>query len=256
MSNLTILEKLRWITSTERDRTEAFYPSLVKRLTHSDEDFQKMFATDHKEINEDGFLNEVFPLYDQQIASRENYIFTKSQLKEKYLARMQDGRKYFLFGFYEKSSSKLIGGYFYSMPTDTISMAMRFFDRDTNKNTKTQVTIDFWAEWVFYDFIKNQGHLKYSHGLDHYPNIDRAGLPLFKLKVGALPYKTETSEEISYDPLSADFQKQIVYFSDVKSNDQMAIMNCVYKIEQPGGVMEELEKVTEWAGLAFKKEKI
>lgn len=254
MDSVQIIEKLRWISSTKKDRKDAFYPSLVKRLIHTDSEFQQQFSTGHKEITEDIFIQEVLPLYDQEIASRENYIFTKDRLREKYLGRMRDGRKYYLFGFYDKNSSKLIGGYFYSMQDEMISLAMRVFDRDVNKNTKHQVTVDFWAEWVFYDFVKSEGHEAYSLGVDHYPNIDRAGLPLYKLKVGSLPYKTPSSETMNYNPTS--FEKTLVYFSHELPNGQMTEMNCIYKIDQPGGVVDELAKITEWAGLAFNKTKL
>jgi len=253
MHSLLISEKLRWITSTERNRSEAFYPSLARRLIHSDQNFQDLFTSDHMQINEDIFLKDILPLYEKEIASRENYIFEKDLLKEKYLTRMREGRKYFLFGFYDKSDSNLIGGYFYSIPTDTISLAMRFFDRSVNKDTKSQVTIDFWAEWIFYDFVKSQGHKKYSLGVDHYPNIDRAGLPLYKLKVGSLPYET-SSEQINIDVKSLSYQKQLVFFSNPNSNGQMSTMNCISRTQQPGGIVDELEKVTDWAGILFNKE--
>lgn len=256
MRTQSVIEKLRWITSVEHDRSEAFYPSLVRRLEHTDQEFCDQFSTDHKEITVNDFLNEILPLYDQEIASRENYIFTKDQLRQKYLKRMTDGRRYFLLGFYDSNSKRLVGGYLYSIQNDLISLAIRVFDRDVNKNTKHQVTIDFWAEWVFYDFVKSQGHKRYSLGVDHYPNIDRAGLPLYKLKVGSLPFRTETSEEVPLDLETIQFDKQLVFFSGENPSGQMTKMNCMYKFEQPGGVIDELEKITEWAGIVFDKTKI
>lgn len=254
MQILSTPDKIRWITSTAAPREDAFYPSLVKRLQNSDDEFLSKFKIKHFPVDEPIFLDTIFPLYEKEIVNRENYIFQRDELKQKYLARMKDGRNYSFYGFY--SGNTLIGGFLYSIPENIISVGMRFFDRSVNKDSKSQVTLDFWAEWMFYDFIKNQGHKAYSLGIDHYPNIDRAGLPLYKLKVGSLPFKSQISKELAIDRETLVCTNHIIYFDDEQKNGQFKKIHCLYKQFDQGGILEELEKVSAWAGLIFIKDQI
>ena len=251
-----IPNSVRWITSTLLPKNEAFYPSLSRRIEHSDQHFIDNFYIQLSEVDEKVFLEKIFPLYEKEIVIRENYIFEPAELKNKYLGRIRDGRKYFLYGFYQKDTENLVGGFLYSIPHEIISVAMRFFDRSINKNTKTQATLDFWGEWKFYDFVKNEGHNAYSLGIDHYPNIDRAGLPLYKLKVGSLPCVNIKSESITIHPDLKKITDHLIFFTDEDKSGHYRKLNCLYKNYIQGGVLDELEKVTMWAGLEFYKEEI
>jgi len=251
-----IPNSVRWITSTLLPKNEAFYPSLSKRLINSDEHFTQNFETRHSNVDEKVFLEQIFPLYEKEIVERQNYIFEHDELKNKYLERIREGRKYFLYGFYEKNTEHLVGGFLYSIPNEIISVAMRFFDRSINKDTKTQATLDYWGEWSFYDFVKNEGHASYSLGVDHYPNIDRAGLPLYKLKVGSLPCKHIKSESITIYSGLEKIADHMIFFTCEDNKGHYKKLNCLYKSYVQGGVLEELEKVTQWAGLEFYKEEI
>lgn len=259
MNNHQIHTKLKWVEYLNRDFSNSFYPSLVKKIEKSDDFFKENFSV--KTVAIESFdmpeVNEFFELYNSQIASRSNYLYKKDEQKNILKGNLDEGILYFLFGLYY-NYGKFAGGLIFSKRGTKFSSALRVFDNEARQNFKSQTTLDFWCEKNFFEYAKSEKIEYITHGTDNYPNVGRIGLPLFKLKLGAKPKLSSKEHEIKElsDEELLKPGPSILFFENIDDNNFFTTCQLFYdEATVDKSVLGELEKVLEWTGIGLQTHK-
>lgn len=259
MKTFSIHKKVVWYVATTSSWEATFYPSLVKKIRKSDEFFNSIFEWKILPLSKVVIEDVFFPLYEKEIENRSNYMYERDQQKKNMYEKLAGTIKYFLFGFYLKDSGKFAGGLLYSEKSaNKISVSLRTFDRTLRLQYSSVTSLDYWAEKIFFEEMKEKNTAIISHGTDNYPNIGRVGLPLFKLKVGGKA-KISTKEHETEQLLEVDLlksEKPVMFFDTPDKENFFTKAHLFYKEDNIDiSVLGELIKVLEWANIPLELHK-
>jgi hypothetical protein len=250
MSKIKIYKKVNWKTDLTKTWQEVYYPSLVPNIIKSDSYFYQHFEIKIINVTEEVLHSLIFPVYTTEIVQRENYIFDGSEQKQKILYNLYSDIPYQLLAVFKRDDNEFVGGCLFSIREEFISVAIRAFKRDITKRYKSKTTLDYWVDTKLYDHCKNIRTVL-SHGSDSYPIVQRLGLPLFKLKVGAKPAVSYNQEYQLFTPEELHSNLPLMYFSNPKKGIyQEANIICN---DNNDSVINSLVPVLEWAKIKLVK---
>lgn len=246
--------KVNWEQKVSSRWEDFFYPSLVKKLRKSDEYFNENFTFSISPVKSINDVETFLALYDKEIASRGNYVFKKNQQKETLNNKISEGKKYLLASIHKKNSGKFSGGILFHILDNKLFFYLRVFDKEIRSSFRSVTTIDFWAEKKMFEYASSQNLKFISHGTDSYPNKGRAGLVLFKLKLGGKPKVSKKEHEIlnlTEDDIKA-FNTPTFFWDNPDENNFFKNAHLFMKEKEVDeSVLAELVKVLQWTGIEF-----
>lgn len=251
--------KASWDQNLDKGWEETFYPSLVKKIRKSNDYFENLFNFKVSPIVDINEASEFFDLYDKEIASRKNYLFKQNEKREMLSGKISGGKKYFQAILRKKDTNEYAGGIIFTTVEKKLSFSFRVFDKQIRSTYRAQTSVDFWVEKKMYEYSISKEFTTIIHGNDNYPNKGRAGLVLFKLKVGSKPKISKLPHdiiEVADDEIA--LSDTPTFFWD-KSNENNYFQKAHLFYRKNGideNVLSEMIKVMDWTGIELDLHKI
>src|SRR3989344_2832330 len=136
--------KVNWEIKVNASWKNVFYPSLVKKLEKSDSYFEQNIDFNVVPLNKIEEASAFFKLYDKEIVSRQNYLYTANEQKLAYQKRL--GERQYYQAIITKSNGEYVGGMVFSIFDNKLSFGLRSFDKNLRKLLQKETTVDYWAE--------------------------------------------------------------------------------------------------------------
>ncbi len=238
---LTLYPKIEWRIDMTLPIDSVFHPPLIKKIKHSEPYYDSLFNCSVSHLTKHVFLQSFLPMYDVQIARLANYHLDLNHITETVLRRIESPLPLHILSVEKKQSGEFCGGIIFTIRENRVTIFLRVFDKTIKKQFKKETTLDYWAEYQFRKYVKTLNKPLLKHGTDTHPYIERVGLPVFKLKVGAKPaiakkYTTGPKEQIS---TILNLKKDVLLFYSPKKNGEMSEAMCAYTKTQNPNLLSE-----------------